>query len=127
MKDIKLNIALILSLVVLLFTVKSAFWISYYIAFTDNFIENYCENVDRPELECDGKCFLSDVLDNKQTDTPKNASIFLESELIFTTLCSETDTFISFSIAEVEHSFLYTSHYKFQFLNKNFKPPIRSV
>lgn len=83
--------------------------------------------MDRPELECDGKCFLSDVLDNKQTDTPNNASIFLESELIFTTLCSETDTFTSSSIAEVEDSFLYTSHYKFQFLNRNFKPPILSV
>ncbi|EMY80092.1 hypothetical protein pgond44_13646 [Psychroflexus gondwanensis ACAM 44] len=127
MKNIKLKIALTLSLVVLLFTVKSAFWLSYYIVFTDNFVENYCENTDRPELECDGKCFLSDVLDNKQTDTPKNASIFLESKLIFTTLCSETNTFTSFSITEVEHSFLYTSHYKFQLLNRSFKPPIRSV
>ncbi|TXE16457.1 hypothetical protein ES731_13980 [Psychroflexus gondwanensis] len=127
MKNIKLKIALTLSLVVLLFTVKSAFWLSYYIVFTDNFVENYCENTDRPELECEGKCFLSDVLDNKQTDTPKNASIFLESKLIFTTLCSETDTFTSFSITEVEHSFLYTSQYKFQLLNRSFKPPIRSV
>lgn len=122
-KNIKLHIALALSLIVLLFTVKSAFWLSYYVVFTDNFIENYCENTDKPELECDGKCFLSDVLDKKETDTPKNANIFLESELIFTTIVYETDLILDPFISKQQHSYFYTSLYKFHYLKSSFKPP----
>jgi len=44
--------------------------------FTENFIENYCENTDQPELECDGKCFLSDMLDKKDKDAPKTLLFF---------------------------------------------------
>ena len=123
MKPFKLHIAIALSLTVLLFTAKSAFWLSYYIVFTDNFIENYCENTDKPELECDGKCFLSDVLDKKETETPKNASIYLESKLIFTTVLFETDIVLDSFILQKPHTFLYTSLYKFQYLQSSFKPP----
>lgn len=123
MKPFKLHIAIALSLTVLLFTAKSAFWLSYYIVFTDNFIENYCENIDKPELECDGKCFLSDVLDKKETETPKNASIYLESKLIFTTVLFETDIVLDSFILQKPHTFFYTSLYKFQYLQSSFKPP----
>ena len=123
MKPFKLHLAIALSLTVLLFTAKSAFWLSYYIVFTDNFIENYCENTDKPELECDGKCFLSDVLDKKETETPKNASIYLESKLIFTTVLFETDIVLDSFILQKPHTFLYTSLYKFQYLQSSFKPP----
>ncbi|MBZ9778941.1 hypothetical protein LB452_08400 [Psychroflexus sp. CAK8W] len=122
-KNIKFNIALALSLTVLLFTVKSAFWLSYYVVFTDNFIESYCENTDQPELECDGKCFLSDVLDKKETDTPKNANIFLESELLFTTTEYETDLILDALISKQQHSYFYNSLYKFHYLKNSFKPP----
>jgi len=126
-KSLKTHIALALSLTVLLFTVKSVFWLSYYMAFTDNFIENYCENTDQPELECDGKCFLSDVLDRKEPDTPKNASIFLESELIFTTVDFESDLDLA-PLAYVKTTpYFHTSLYKFEYLKSNFKPPALSV
>lgn len=123
MKTIKPYLALLFSLTVLLFTVKSAFWLSYYLVFTDNFIENYCENTDKPELECDGKCFLSDVLDKKETETPKNASIYLESKLIFTTVLFENDIVLDSFILQKPHTFFYTSFYKFQYLQSSFKPP----
>ncbi|WP_093366965.1 hypothetical protein [Psychroflexus sediminis] len=123
MKSIKLPISVALSLTVFLFTIKSAFWLSYYIVFTDNFIENYCENTDKPELECDGKCFLSDVLDKKETETPKNASIYLESKLIFTTVLFETDIVLDSFILQKPHTFFYTSLYKFHYLQSSFKPP----
>ncbi len=121
------HIAILLSLTVLLFTVKSAFWLSYYIAFTDNFIENYCENTDKPELECDGKCFLSDVLDKKEPDTPKNTSIFLESELIFTTSYFEADFSLNTLISKKQPNFFYSSLYHFHYLKSSFKPPAVAV
>ena len=91
--------------------------------FTDNFIESYCENTDKPELECDGKCFLSDMLDKNETDTPKNANVFLENELIFTTHFFETDFVLDFSDLQIQPTYFYTSLYKFQYLKSSFKPP----
>lgn len=91
--------------------------------FTDNFIENYCENTDKPELECDGKCFLSDVLNKKEKEAPKNASMFLETELIFTTPFSEIELILDFPISKKEQSYFYTSLYKFHYFKSSFKPP----
>ncbi|WP_245539779.1 hypothetical protein [Psychroflexus tropicus] len=127
MNKFKSHITFALCLIVLLFTMKSGFWLSYYVAFTDNFIENYCENKDQPELECDGKCYLSDVLDRKEPETPKNASVFLESELIFTTVDFESDLIIA-AIPYVKTTpYFHTSLYKFKFLQSNFKPPALSI
>jgi hypothetical protein len=95
--------------------------------FTDNFIENYCENTDQPELECDGKCFLSDVLDRKESDTPKNASIFLESDLIFTTTFSDSELVLEEFISKKQASYDYTSLYNFQYFKSSFKPPAANV
>lgn len=127
MKTIKPYLALLFSLTVLLFTVKSVFWLSYYIVFTDNFIENYCENTDKPELECDGKCFLSDVLDKKETETPKNTSIFLESELIFTPSLFDTDLILDALISKNKSNYFYTSLYKSLYFKSSFKPPAMLV
>jgi len=123
----KLHIALFLSLTVLLFTIKSAFWLSYYMVFTENFIESYCENTDQPELECDGKCFLSDMLDKKDKDVPKNASIFLETELIFTTSIYDIALELQELTFTSQDSFFYISHYKPFYLESSFKPPALSV
>lgn len=123
----KHHIAILLSLIVMLFTVKSAFWLSYYMMFTDNFIESYCENTDKPELGCDGKCFLSDVLDKKESNSPKNASIFLESELIFTTIYFDVDFGLNLLTSKKRPNFFYTSLYHFHYLKGSFKPPAVAV
>ncbi|MFO7701994.1 MAG: hypothetical protein R6V37_03255 [Psychroflexus maritimus] len=114
-------------LTILLFTVKSVFWLSYYIVFTDNFIENYCENKDQPQLECDGKCFLSEMLDKKDTNTPKNTAVFLETELVFTTNFPETMPVLGNSITKKQTSFFYATHYNFQYIGSSFKPPASVV
>jgi len=66
---------------------------------------------------------LSDMLDKKDQDTPKNASIFLESELIFTTINIESD----FILVDLPYK-KYTPHYysplyNFDYLKSSFKPP----
>lgn len=91
--------------------------------FTDNFVETYCENINQPDLECDGKCYLSDVLDRKEPNTPKNASIFLETELIFTPNISGTGLVLNSLTSKKQHSYFYTSLYKFHYLKSSFKPP----
>lgn len=91
--------------------------------FTDNFVETYCENTDKPDLECDGKCYLSDVLNKKEPDTPKNTSIFLETELIFTISFFDTDLSFDAHVSKRQQSYFYTSLYKFYHLKSSFKPP----
>lgn len=91
--------------------------------FTDNFIENFCVNTDKPELECDGKCYLSDVLDKKTPEAPKNASIFLDIELIFTSSSFDTKLVFVEYILKKTASYYYKSNYNFQYFKSSFKPP----
>jgi hypothetical protein len=99
---------------------------SYYIAFTDSFIENYCINTDKPELNCDGKCYLSKLLEKDSTENDDQERMMLISsvELVFCFQQTKTD------ISELN----FTTHskpidhinqlYTFDFLEKHMKPPI---
>jgi hypothetical protein len=37
---------------------------SWYLLDLDSFVEQLCENVDRPQLQCNGKCQMSKIVDN---------------------------------------------------------------
>lgn len=91
MKNAKIYTTCIFTLIVFLATFKQSFFFGYYIAFTENFIENFCENKDKPELQCDGKCFLSDLIEKKNTETPEIPS-YVEGNLIF--FFSENNTYL---------------------------------
>lgn len=41
----------------------------YYYTATEDFIERWCENKDRPELNCDGQCYLAKMLQNSSDET----------------------------------------------------------
>ncbi len=40
----------------------------------DFIIQNYCVNKDRPELQCDGKCYLAKRLEASQQDDERQAT-----------------------------------------------------
>ncbi len=42
---------------------------AYYEMNIDMIIEQYCENTDRPELNCDGKCYLAKTLKMQQAQS----------------------------------------------------------
>ncbi|WOI22451.1 MULTISPECIES: hypothetical protein [Nonlabens] len=57
---------------------------AYYEMNIDMIIEQYCENTDRPELNCDGKCYLAKTLKLQQaqsrTDSKEQAiSMLIEA------------------------------------------------
>ncbi|MDG4946741.1 hypothetical protein NMK71_09955 [Weeksellaceae bacterium KMM 9713] len=41
----------------------------HYAVFNESFTEMYCENIDKPELECNGKCHLLQEIDDEHTDS----------------------------------------------------------
>ncbi|GGE16000.1 hypothetical protein GCM10010831_16650 [Psychroflexus salis] len=101
-------------------TLKQSFFFGYYIVFTENFIENFCENKDKPELECDGKCFLSDLIDRNNSDSVEIPP-YIENQLVL--FYQENET-ASFQFITLPHSlFNYSNNYQFDYSSFNFKPP----
>ena len=99
---------------------------SYYTLFTDDFIENFCVNKDQPELNCDGKCFLSKMLNksDQQEGRQENIAISLaQLEFIFTPI--ETAEFL-LSSKVTKINFHYSLIHSSVFLHTTDKPPCLS-
>lgn len=125
MVEIKNYISVLLCLIIGLFTLKSALVMTYYICFTDSFIETYCINQDKPELNCDGKCYLSQLLDKSSADQEDQKEIMLLTsvELVFyikETLLSSKKEFINFKNLIIRTKL---QNYFFDFHETLIKPP----
>lgn len=116
-------IVAILVFIVSLFTLKSAVLMSYYTFFTDDFIESFCVNKDQPELNCDGKCFLSKMLNKNDQHEGRQESIAIslaQLEFTFTSFVDQELLFLnSFNKSVFHYDVTYTS----VFINKDDKPP----
>lgn len=67
-------ILLLFTLIVLAHNLRVPATYIYYMTATEDFIERLCENKDRPELNCDGKCYLAKMLQesgNEENPLPK--------------------------------------------------------
>lgn len=114
--------ATILIIIVSLFSLKSGLLMSYYFAFTENFIERFCENKNQPELECDGKCFLSKMLDKAPAeDHQSQMFFFVEHDLIYVFDLSIA-SISPITIKEVSY-FNYSLDYKSTYLDQQLRPP----
>ena len=97
---------------------------SYYWLDQAGFIEQLCENKDRPELNCDGKCYLSQML-RAQAGEEENKTIpvlpWQELSLMFSRAFSW-----KFGIFEGSDSRVpdHTSNYTFQYTDRIFHPPL---
>jgi hypothetical protein len=87
MKITHFAIACFLGCIVFISTIKTALVYSYYFINPDNFIALFCENTDKPELECNGKCYLKKVslnqLETTQNDNLPKVNIDLENILLY--------------------------------------------
>ena len=74
----------ILSLIILFsFTAKPAVnfsIIAYYQTNLSQIIEDFCVNKDKPELNCDGKCYLAEKLNQSATNSDEMDTSFEISE-----------------------------------------------
>jgi len=94
-----------------------------YLINQDYIAEFLCINKDKPDLECNGKCYLAEQLKEASAEKEKNLPAIAMEEypigiiaftVFETTLGSET-------IPEV--NFHYTNNYTFSYQNLVFHPP----
>lgn len=97
---------------------------SYYWLDQAGFIEQFCENKDVPELNCDGKCYLSQMLKAK-AGKEENKSIpvleWQELNLLFSGAVS-LKTGLSEGLALPGPHF--PENYTYQFTPRIFHPPV---
>tara|TARA_R110002051_G_scaffold48308_2_gene95345 strand:+ start:100091 stop:100432 length:342 start_codon:yes stop_codon:yes gene_type:complete len=102
---------------------KTAGVISYYALFTDDFVERFCENKARPELNCNGECALSKMLEQDSGDEKapnnlewlKNEVVLFIGPLISTIFLEKQVT----SLIEPQYNVLYS----FYFTERIIHPP----
>lgn len=119
----------ILSLIILFsFTAKPAVnfsIIAYYQTNLSQIIEDFCVNKDKPELNCDGKCYLAEKLNQSATNSDKMDTSFEISEsftvVFFSPFNYESSN--SNSIIHKEINQHYKNNYSFLFSSNFFVPP----
>ena len=96
---------------------------SYYAVFTNDFVERFCENKERPELKCDGKCALVQMLSQKADDekTPINLDLLKNETILFIGSLTAYE-FVQQS-RKVLHNVLYRVLYDFHFFERIKHPP----
>lgn len=94
-------------------------------------IQNYCVNKERPELHCDGKCYLSQRLQQAQAQDEQRATNQFISELfsletveLTTSFCFTTGDFIV--QAEEQANFVYHAQFPSTRGQSIFHPPQNS-
>lgn len=77
---VKLFSVVILSFLVLSNSLRVSLVYSWYTLDIDSFIEQLCENKDKPELACDGKCYLSTMIQASSATSEEQTMPTLEWE-----------------------------------------------
>jgi len=93
-----------------------------------NFItNNLCENKSKPQLLCNGKCYLKKELSKTTGGESKNNSRINISALADTFIINETFVFSSNDFNHIENLKInseFSTTYNFSLLSKIFHPPL---
>ncbi len=94
-----------------------------YLINQDYIAEFLCINKDKPELECNGKCYLAKQLEEASAEKEKNVPAIVMEDYPIGIM-----TFSSFKITETTKTpllanFQYKNDYTFSYLNLVFHPP----
>ncbi len=94
-----------------------------YLVNQDYIAEFLCINKDKPELECNGKCYLKKQLKEASEEKEKNLPAIAMEEYPIGIMM-----FITFDASQTTETtttsnFQYTNSYKFSYLNLVFHPP----
>ncbi|AUC85691.1 hypothetical protein CW731_10515 [Polaribacter sp. ALD11] len=98
-----------------------------YAAFYDFIKNELCENIDKPELECNGKCYLAKQIvkaGDSESSNKKGQSFSLEYSVVY---FQETNLNYGFLLSKEENlkiESLYNRIYKFHFTSFVFHPPL---
>lgn len=91
-------------------------------------VKTLCENKSKPELHCNGKCYLSKELAKANSDTESTPFNKIKNSgqkiLDIYTLPEITKVIINGKIIISNFNFTYETGYSFLFLKHIFKPPV---
>lgn len=79
----KLFSAVILSILVLSNSLSGSLVYGWYVLDVESFIEQLCENTDKPELECNGKCYLTKISKNTSSQDEQTIPVLEWDQLVF--------------------------------------------
>ena len=88
-----------------------------------SFIENFCENIDKPELNCNGKCQLAKVAKSQGNEQKTPIAIIDFKELVLFSSISKPITFQEIEIINKQNQIVYQNLYSFTNSYKSFQPP----
>ncbi|MCH2192587.1 hypothetical protein [Kordia sp.] len=97
--------------------------LAYYVINQDYIADFLCINKDKPELECNGKCYLAEQLKKASEEKEKNLPAIQMEEypigsIDFSFFLSEKPY-----IKSTTNNIGYCNHYKFAYLSRVFHPP----
>lgn len=95
----------------------------YYSIDREGFIERLCENKDKPELKCDGKCMLAQML-RAQSDEDEQPMPIIGWEQVLIFLVKLPDFKLQ-DIPDTDNVYhYYSNNYSYRFSDVLNKPPI---
>ncbi|MFH6604423.1 hypothetical protein ACEZ3G_13100 [Maribacter algicola] len=123
MKISNLAISAFFVMITLAGSLKITGTIGYYALFTEDFVERFCENKARPELNCDGKCALSQMLMQKAEDERMPINLdWLKNETVLFVTAFFSVLFLQLNTSDP--NFLqYRNLYDFNFIDRVTHPP----
>ena len=98
----------------------------HYAFFNETFTEMYCENIDKPEMNCNGKCHLMEELDNENSDSHAfylNKNLHENISLYVVGFANLLNPSHAFNL-EIEAKEAPNNLYQFIFSDFIFHPPI---
>lgn len=118
----KIGIALLFIGMILISNLRFSSMYVYYSLDREGFIEQLCENKDKPELNCDGKCMLAQMLQAQSEDDEPMPIIGWEEVLVFFVVLP------SYSMSPEDnherHTVQYVDLYTYHYTPRLIKPPM---
>lgn len=117
-------LSVILSLALLLQTFYAASIVTFYYTNKGYVATALCENKDKPQLHCEGKCFLKKELKNAEGESNKSKKGAEQQEIVLALPVLPVSLPAAFQpkVEKQEKAFV-ESHYRHLYLSETFHPP----
>lgn len=115
----------ILLLITLCIVFKPVFPVFKYVAFYDYIVKELCVNKNKPELQCNGKCYLikelSKTSESEKTNRDSKKTEIYELNILF---CQNIDCiYLCFFTVKEKLNTTYKNSYTFLSTKFHFRPP----
>lgn len=103
---------------------KNSVLITFYQINTNAFVHVFCENKNRPQLACNGKCKLAQIVKENEKREASDALATLQAEIFL--YYQQPVIEINKDVIEqkkIAYSLSDNNHYFFQYLFRSDKPP----